>query len=51
MEAFKWAAAQTEGMDAVQAEACCSQWLDYIRHIDCDIAYRRQLIIDYHREW
>jgi hypothetical protein len=43
IEAFKWAAAQTEGTEAsVQAEMCCSQWLDDIDHIDRDIADGRQ---------
>jgi hypothetical protein len=52
MEAFNWAAAQTEGTEAsVQAERCCSQGLDYNGHIDRNIADGRQLINDYHRQW
>jgi hypothetical protein len=44
-------AAQTMGEEARTAEACCAEWADYIGHIDRDIGYRRQLIVDYQREW
>ncbi len=47
MEVFKWEVPQTEETEAsLKAESCCSQWLDYIGHIDRDIVYRRQLSID-----
>ncbi len=49
-EAQAWAA-QLEDVEARPAEVCCVEWQGYIRHIDRDIAYRRQLIIDYHSEW
>ena len=49
-QAHAWAA-QLGGAEARSAEACCGEWQGYIGHIDRDIAYRRQLIIDYHREW
>ncbi len=49
-EALAWAA-QTEGAESTAADVCCTKWQEYICHIDRDIAYRRQLIIDYHREW
>ena len=44
-EAHAWAA-QLDGVEARSAEACCGEWQGYIGHIDRDIAYRRQLIID-----
>ena len=44
-------AAQRGGAEARAADACCGEWKSYSGHIDHDIAYRRQLIIDYQREW
>ncbi len=43
--------AKTDGAGHIKAGACVTRWHQYIKHIDRDIMYRRQLIIDYHREW
>ena len=49
-EARAWLAPLADG-EARPAQACCTEWQVYIGHVDRDITYRRQLIIDYHREW
>ncbi len=42
---------KSAGDEHTSAQGCVRRWHQYIGHIDRDITYRRQLIIDYHREW